>query len=104
MTRYVVVNGIGSNEIIYSGCDEDAAIKALGEGGREMYEISLNKVSKHGLFIERSIFLSGDKNLVGDIKIHKKVLDALLENFTPDKDGGESEVITRGMDLNSRFL
>ena len=103
MTRYVVVNGIGSDKIIYSGCDEDAAIEALGGGGREMYEVCLNQ-GHHELFIKRSIHLSGDKNSVGDIKIHKKVLDALLENFTPDKDGGESGVITRSMDLNSRFL
>lgn len=78
MTRYVVVNGIGSDKILYVGCDEDAATKALGECGREMYEISLNKVSKHGLFIERSIFLSNNKNRGGGIRIHRNVLDALL--------------------------
>ncbi len=85
--KYVVVNGIGSDQILYIGCDKDAAIKALGGDGREMYEISLNEVSKHGLFIERSIFLSGDKNSGGGIRIHRNVLDALLENPTPASSG-----------------
>ena len=88
MTRYVVVNGIGSDQILYIGCDECAVLKALGGGGREMYEISLNEVSKHGLFIGRSIFLSGDKNKGGNIRIHRNVLDALLGNFTLVSSGG----------------
>ena len=95
MTRYVVVNGIGSNEIVYSGCDEDAAIKALGEGGREMYEVCLNQ-GHHELSIERFIHLSGDKNKGGGIRIHRNVLDALLEDSTPDDDGDDDSAVIAG--------
>ena len=64
------------------GSSNDVAIKALGEGGREMYEVCLNQ-GHHELSIKRSIHLSGDKNPGGSIGIHRNVLDALLGNFTP---------------------
>ncbi len=85
--KYVVVNGIGSNEIIYCDSDESAAVRALGEGGREMYKVCFNQ-GNHELSIERFIHLSGDKNPGGSIRIHRNVLDALLGNFTPVSSGG----------------
>ena len=79
MVRYIVIKGIGSENIVHSGDDEEVALGALCERGYEMYEIDLNP-NAHGLRINKRIYFMGQKKIVEGIRIHRKVLDALLED------------------------
>jgi len=86
MKRYIVVNGVGSDDIIYNGNDRSAALEEfinpefISDG--EMYEIEIDLNSDvHNLSIGRSLSINGREEMMDRMRIHKNVLDALLEGF-----------------------
>ncbi len=84
MTRYIVVEGVGSDERVYEGEDRDAALRVLSEGRREMYELSSSS-GAHELTIKSSIWLSGKQTSVGRLRGNRNVLMNLLEDSAWEK-------------------
>lgn len=83
MGKYVVVEHIGSDKIIYQGNDENVVRTVLESYPEaEVYDIAKGD-GAHDLTIGRELQL-GVSSIAEGIRIHRNVLEALLHELDKD--------------------